>query len=121
MSPRLKRCLLGLQWSVGLVVLVEACLLAFEPGRIRAFEHAGLPPILRPILVGGEILAAALYLLPPTNRAGSYLLLGVFVLAAAAHILHGQYDVGALIIYGMAVVVTLAYQAAGAAEVANDR
>lgn len=112
MNQRLKNLVIGLRWSVGLVVLYESCLLAFEPGRIRAFEHSGLPQFIRPVLAGGEILAAAMFLIPFTSTVGSYFLMAVFVFAGAIHVLHGQYDVGALIVYGMAVWVSLAQRQA---------
>ena len=95
---------------MGLVVLYQSCLLAFEAGRIRAFEHSGLPHLIRPFLAGGEILAAALFLIPGTKVAGSYCLLIVFAFAASIHVLHGQYDVGALFVYSTAVWVSLAEQ-----------
>lgn len=110
MSQQLRNTITGLRWTVGLVVLYESCLLAFEPGRIRAFEHSGLPHFIRPFLAGSEVLAAALFLVPGTKVAGSYCLLIVFAFAGAMHLLHGQYDVGSLVVYGMAVVVCLADQ-----------
>src|SRR5690242_6948178 len=107
MNHRLKQMVTILRWTLGLVVLYESCLLAFEPGRIRAFEHAGFPHLVRPLLAWSEIIAAALYLVPASEVAGSYLLLIVFALAAAVHILHGQYEVGGLVVYSMVVGVTL--------------
>ena len=106
----------GLRWAVGLVVLYESCLLAFEPGRILAFEQSGLPHFIRPFLAGGEILAAVLFLIPRTKVAGSYCLLIVFAIAAAIHIMHGQYGVGALVVYSMAVWVCLAEPEVGKQE-----
>jgi uncharacterized membrane protein len=108
MTQRLKHMIALLRWTLGLVVLYESCLLAFEPGRIRSFEHAGLPHVIRPILAGGEIAAAALYLVGFSEVAGSYLLLIVFAFAAVIHVLHDQYDVGGLFVYSMAVWLTLA-------------
>jgi hypothetical protein len=121
MNQRLRSMMSGLRWSVGLVVLYESCLLAFEPGRIRAFQHSGLPHLIRPILAGSEIIAAVMFLVPYTNVAGGYCLLSVFAAAAAVHILHGQYDVSALVVYSMAVWVNLAQKDKGAVRVKNDR
>jgi DoxX-like family len=120
MNQRLGNMIAGLRWSLGLVVLYESCLLAFEPGRIRAFEHAGLPHLIRPVLAGGEILAAALFLVPFTNVMGSYFLLVIFAFAAAIHVLHGQYDVGELIVFSMAVWVSLAQRENQESRAVND-
>jgi hypothetical protein len=111
MNLRLKRIAVdALRWTLGLVVLLESGRLAFLPSQIRAFSKTGLPPWIRPMLAGGEIVAAVLYLLPFTSVAGSYLLLVVFLLAAVVHVLHGQYDVGALAVYSMAVLVSMTHR-----------
>lgn len=108
MNQQLRNSITGLKWTVGLVVLCESSLFAFEPGRIRAFEHSGLPYFMRPVLAGSEILAAALFLFPLTSVVGGYFLWSVFAFAAAIHVLHGQYDLGNLVVYSMAVWVNLA-------------
>jgi hypothetical protein len=88
MNPRLKRIAVeGLRWTVGLVVLLESCRLAFLPSQIHAFSKSGLPGWIRPGLAGSEIVAAVLFLMPLTSVAGSYLLLLVFLLAALVHVL----------------------------------
>ena len=61
-----------------------------------------------PILGGAEIIAAILFLIPPTRTIGGRALLAIFVAAALIHILHGQPDVGNLLIYGAAVYAVLA-------------
>ena len=122
MNPRSKRiAVAGLRWTLGLVVLLESCELAFLPSQIQAFSRTGLPRWIRPMLAGSEIVAAVLFLLPFTRVAGSYLLLVVFLLAAAVHILHRQLDVGALAVYSMAVLVSLAHRNEATPEAAHDR
>jgi hypothetical protein len=111
----------GLQWTLGLVVLLESSRLAFATAQIHAFSKTGLPPWIRPVLAGGEIVAAVLFLLPFTSVVGSYLLLLVFLLAALVHILHGQFDVGALAVYSMAVLVSMAHRSEEPREAAHDR
>ena len=111
----------GLRWTVGLVVLLRSGRLAFAPSQIHAFTKSGLPPWVRPVLAGSEIVAAILFLLPFTSVVGSYLLLLVFVLAAIVHILHGQFEVGTLAVYSMAVLVSMADRYDKREEVAHDR
>lgn len=107
----------GLRWTLGLVVLLESCRLAFASSQAHAFSKTGLPPWTRPALAGSEIIAAVLFLLPFTSIVGSYLLLVVFLLAALVHILHGQFEVGALVVYGMAVLVSITYRTETAGQV----
>jgi hypothetical protein len=109
----------GLRWTLGLVVLLESCRLAFAPPQIHAFS--GLPQWMLPTLAGGEIIAAVLFLLPFTSVVGSYLLLVIFFLAAAVHVLHGQFDVGGLAVYSMVVLVSMAHRGDKTREVARDR
>ena len=120
MNIQLKQAMFALKWSVGLVALFESCLLALEPVRIHAFEHAGLPHIVRPILAGSEFVAAGLFLVPSTSRWGGYFLLAVFAFAALIHVLHGQFDIGALVVYSASVAVTLAHHHGAESEVAHE-
>lgn len=99
-----------LQWTLGLVVLVEAGLLAFEANRIHGFARTGLQHWIRPALAWPEMVAAVLFLIPVTSALGARLLLVVFAAAVLVHLLHGQYDIGALLVY-----------AAGAWAVDSDR
>jgi hypothetical protein len=122
MNPRLKRIAVdGLRWTLGLVVLLESCELAFLPSQIRAFSNTGLPPWIRPTLAGSEIIAAALFLWPFTIVVGGYFLFVIFLLAAAVHILHGHFDVGSLAVYSMAILVCLAHRHGVERGVAHER
>lgn len=122
MNPRLiKRAVSGLQWVLGLVVLVESAHFALAPGVAQQFAKTGLPPWIPPALGGSEVLAAILFLLPAARQIGGYALLFIFAIAAAIHILHGQYDVGSLLLYAMAVIVCMTYRDKGGADAAYDR
>ena len=99
-----------LRWTVGLVVLLESIEFVFSASTAHSLAKTGLPSWVQPVLGGAEIIAAVLFLVPYTARAGSYLLLVIFALAAAVHVLHGQYNVGILAVYAAAVVVCMASQ-----------
>jgi hypothetical protein len=105
-----KVALLGLQWSLGLVVLIEASLLAFAPAEIKAFSRTGIPDWVRMVLAGGEIFASVLFLIPRTLMIGGYSLFSIFVFAAAVHILHGKLGIGVLIVYAAAVIAVMTHK-----------
>ena len=94
-----------LQWSLGIVILIEAALFLFGPGVHHAFATTRIPNVFRLILGWAEIAGALLLLIPRTASRGARLLLIVFVLAIAVHLLHGLYNVGALIVYSAAAWV----------------
>lgn len=100
----------ALRLAVGLVVLIESGMLAFDPQRVAAFAHTGLPDWIRLPLAWGEIAASVLFLVPPTLVLGAWSLLAVFLMAALIHVAHGQLDVGALLIYSAAVIAVLAHR-----------
>jgi hypothetical protein len=114
------RAVLGLQWILGLVLIVESLRLAFEPSAARHFVQAGMPLWMRPALAWTEIAAAILFLVPFTTLLGGYLLLVIFFLAAMLHILHSEFDVGVLLVYAMAVLVTLVYRSNAESETTHD-
>jgi hypothetical protein len=117
MSRRLQKLAIpALRWAVGLVILWEASRLAFGEAGARHFAGTGLPKWIRPALAWPEIIAAILFLLPPTMVFGSYALLAVIGIAALVHVLHGQFDVGVLVVYAAAVLVSLAYNKDDARE-----
>lgn len=109
-SRRDRYSLLGLQWSLGLVVLVEALFLAFSPKAIQAFGRTGLPDLMRIVLACGEILGAVLFLIPRTVAVGGWSLVVVFSLAAMAHLLHGMMGIGTLLVYTAAVIVVMIHR-----------
>ena len=104
-EPGLTIALCVLQWSLGIVILIEAAPFLFSPGVHHAFATTHIPNVFRLILGWAEIAGALLLLIPRTASRGARLLLIVFVLAIAVHLLHGLYNVGALIVYSAAAWV----------------
>lgn len=98
MAQRANIALTGLQWTLGLVILIEAILFVL-PSAARGFASTHLPNVIRLILGFGEIAGCVLMLIPRTAIRGAWLLVAVFALAVAIHLLHGMYEVGNLAIY----------------------
>ena len=97
-AQRTKIALTGLQWTLGLVILIEAILLVM-PGAAHGFAQTHMPNVVRLILGFGEIAGCILMLIPRTAIRGAWVLVAVFVLAIVIHLLHGMYEVGNLAIY----------------------
>ena len=114
------RAVLGLQWVVGLVLIVESLRFAFAASAARHFAETGMPSWMRPALAWAEIAAAILFLVPFTTMLGGYLLLVILFLAAALHVLHGEFDIGVLVVYAMAVLVSMAYRSGAKLETGHD-
>jgi hypothetical protein len=100
-EQRMKTALSGLQWTVGLVILIEAVLFVM-PGARHDFARTHMPDIVRQVLGWGEIIGAVLLLIPKTAVRGARILMGVFLLAIVIHLLHGMFNVGNLAIYSAA-------------------
>ena len=90
--------LTGLQWTLGLVILIEAILFVM-PSAGHEFAKTHMPDIVRQVLGWGEIIGAILLLIPRTAVRGAWVLVGIFVLATVVHVVHGTYNVGNLAIY----------------------
>jgi hypothetical protein len=111
----------GLQWTLGLVVLLESAHFALLQSAGREFAKTGLAPWIRPALGWSEMVAALLFLVPATSLVGGYLLLLTFAIGVAIHLLIGELPgVGSLIIYGMAVVACMTHRNKQAVEVPHD-
>jgi len=95
---RMKTGLRGLQWILGLVILIEAVLFVM-PSAAHDFAKTHMPYFVRQVLGWGEIIGAVLLLIPRTAVRGGWFLAGIFVLAIVVHVLHGMYNVGNLVIY----------------------
>jgi hypothetical protein len=95
---RMKCALTGLQWTLGLVILIEAALFLMPSAR-HDFAGTHMPDILRQVLGWGEIIGAVLLLIPRTAVRGAWVLAGIFVLAIIVHMLHGMFNVGSLAVY----------------------
>jgi uncharacterized membrane protein YphA (DoxX/SURF4 family) len=90
-----------LQWTLGIVILIEAVLFVL-PGAAHEFSRTHMPGFVRLILGWGEIVGCVLLLIPRTAIRGAGLLLAVFIMAILIHWLHGQYNVGNVVIYAAA-------------------
>ena len=90
-----------LQWSLGVVILIEAVMFVL-PSAAHDFARTHMPGFIRMIVGFGEIAGCILLLIPETVVRGAWLLLAVFVMAILLHLLHGLYNVGNLVIYAAA-------------------
>jgi hypothetical protein len=97
-TQRTKIALTSLQWTLGLVILIEAILFVM-PSAAHSFTQTHMPNLVRLVLGFGEIAGCILMLIPRTAIRGAWLLVAVFVLAILIHLLHGLYGVGNLAIY----------------------
>ena len=97
-AQRANIALTGLQWTLGLVILIEAILFVL-PGAAHGFATTHLPNVVRLILGFGEIAGCIFMLIPRTAIRGAWLLVAVFALGIVIHLLHGMYEVGNLAIY----------------------
>jgi hypothetical protein len=100
-DQRSKIALTGLQWTLGIVILIESVLFLL-PSASHDFARTHMPNFVRLILGCGEVLGSVLLLIPRMALRGAWILLGVFVLAIVVHLLHGLYNVGDLVIYAAA-------------------
>ena len=98
MTGRMKIALTGLQWTLGLVILIEAILFVMPSAR-HDFVQTHMPDLVRQFLGWGEIVGGVLLLIPRTTVRGGWLLAGTFLLAIIVHLLHGMFNVGNLAIY----------------------
>jgi uncharacterized membrane protein YphA (DoxX/SURF4 family) len=94
----MKCALTGLQWTLGLVILIEGVLFVMPSAR-HDFARTHMPDILRQVLGWGEIIGAVLLLIPRTAVRGAWVLAGIFVPAIIVHLLHGMFNVGSLAVY----------------------
>ena len=68
---RMKCALTGLQWTLGIVILIEAVLFLMPSAR-HGFARTHMPDILRQVLGWGEIIGAVLLLIPRTAVRGAW-------------------------------------------------
>jgi hypothetical protein len=97
-EQRMQTALTGLQWTLGLVILIEAVMFVM-PSAAHDFAKTHIPDMVRLVLGWGEIVGCVLLLIPRTAVRGGWLLVGIFVLAIAVHLMHGTFNVGNLVIY----------------------
>lgn len=108
-EKRMKCALTALQWTLGLVVLIEAVLFVMPSAR-HDFATTHMPDIARQILGWGEIAGSVLFLIPQTVVRGGWVLIVIFVLAILVHLLHGMFNVGNLLVYAAAAWAVTAAQ-----------
>jgi hypothetical protein len=92
-----------LQWTLGVVILIEAVLFVL-PSAAHEFARTHMPGFIRLILGWGEIAGCILMLIPKTAIRGAWLLVAIFIFAILIHLLHGAYNVGNLAIYTAAAL-----------------
>ena len=100
-----KIALLGLQWSLGIALFIEAALLAFSKTETRFAGYPGSHHWIRLALAWSEMLGCVVFLVPRTLKAGAALLIIVFASAAVVHAFHGNFQIGGLLIYAAATSV----------------
>ncbi|HET6177161.1 MAG TPA: DoxX family protein, partial [Candidatus Sulfotelmatobacter sp.] len=83
-----KAALTVLQWTLGVVILIEAVLFVL-PSAAHDFARSHMPSILRMVLGWGEIAGCVLLLIPQTAVRGAWVLIAVFTLAIVTHLMHG--------------------------------
>ena len=93
-----KTALTILQWTLGVVILIEAVLFVL-PSAAHEFARTHMPGFVRLVLGWGEIVGCILLLIPKTAIRGAWMLVAVFIMAILIHLLHGAYNVGSLVIY----------------------
>lgn len=98
---RMKTALCVLQWTLGVVILIEAIRFVLPSAR-HNFAGTHMPDVLRLILGWGEVAGSILLLIPRTAVRGAWVLVAIFAFAIATHLLHGLYNVGNLVIYAAA-------------------
>ena len=101
MTDRKKCALTALQWTLGVVILIEAVLFLM-PSAGHDFGRTHMPYAVREVLGWGEVVGAVLFLIPRTIVSGGWLLVIIFALAMIVHLLHGMWNVGNLAIYAAA-------------------
>ena len=97
-----------LRLVLGLVVLAQSFIFLFGGESAKFLARHGLPDAIRLILGCSEVVAAILFVLPPTLVVGAWFLLVVFAGAIFLHLAHGQFELGGLFVYSAAVLVVLA-------------
>ena len=102
-STKAKCALTVLQYSLGIVVLIEAVRFVL-PSAAHDFARTHMPGFVRLVLGFGEIAGCVLLMIPQTAIRGAWLLLAVFIMAMLLHLLHGMYGIGNLVIYAAAAL-----------------
>src|SRR5260370_39234289 len=97
-EPCMETALTGLQWTLGVVILIEAVLFLM-PGARHDFSKTHMPDVLRLRLGWGEIIGSILLLILRSAARRAWILIATFVLAIIVHLLHWMPNVGTLASY----------------------
>jgi hypothetical protein len=82
----MQTALAGLQWTLGLVILIEAVLFVM-PSAAHDFAKTHMPDIVRLVLGWGEIIGSLLLLIPRTVVRGGWYCLSLKLIAFAKQLL----------------------------------
>lgn len=94
--------------TLGVVIAIESVLTALRAGGAGGNRHANVALVC---LAGAEAVAAVLFLVPATLKAGALALLAIFAFAVAFHGLHGEFQ-PTLLVYSAGVVLVMAHGSA---------
>jgi len=97
-----RAALLCLGWTLGIVLFIQAALLALPRPETHLPGHAGVSHWILLVIAVAEMLACVLLVIPQTVRFGAKLLISVTAFAALIHILHSSFQIGPLLIYASA-------------------
>ena len=100
-----RRSFIAFHLTLGVVVLVQSLITVLHA------SHAGDPNRALAVFAGAEAVAAVLFLLPATLRAGASALLLIFAAAVTFHALHGELQ-STLLVYAAGVVLVMAHGSA---------
>jgi hypothetical protein len=92
--------------TLGVVVMLQSL-----NTLLHAAGHDGERHVALAWFAGAEAVAAALFLIPATLRAGAYALLAIFAHAFAFHAVHGEFQ-STLLVYAAGVLLVLAHGSA---------
>ncbi len=100
-----RRAFIAFHLTLGVVVLLESLITVLHA------ISAGHPSRALALFAGTEVIAALLFLLPATLRAGARALLLIFAAAIAFHGLHGELQ-ATLLVYAAGVVLVMVHGSA---------
>ncbi len=104
-SHALRRAFIAFHLTLGVVVIAQSLITVLHAS---GGQH---PSRSLALFAGAEVIAALLFLLPATLRAGAWGLLLIFVSAIAFHGLHGELQL-TLLVYAAGVVLVMAHGSA---------
>jgi hypothetical protein len=101
----LRRSFVAFHVTLGVVVAIESILTVLRASGAGGDKHLN---VALACLAGAEAVAAVLFLVPATLKAGALALLAIFAFAVAFHGLHGEFQ-STLLVYAAGVVLVMAH------------